>query len=68
MQPAQGALLPHWHWPALEQLSAMVGSQPVHDAPGAPHAVTESVVHAWPEQHPTGHDVASHTQLPPEQR
>jgi hypothetical protein len=29
--------------------------------------VGDGVVHVWPEQHPFGHEVESHTQLPPEQ-
>jgi hypothetical protein len=67
LQPAHAGLLPHMHWPAT-QLLDMVGSQLVHEPPPVPHAVVDGVVQVWPEQQPFGHDVASHTQLPPEQR
>jgi hypothetical protein len=51
------------------QLSVIVGSQVVHEPPPAPHAMTPIVVtHVWPEQQPSGQDVPSHMQLPPEQR
>lgn len=42
--------------------------QSPHVAPGCPHIVAESVVQTPDAQHPLGHDVASHTQTPPEQR
>jgi hypothetical protein len=67
LQPAHGGLVPHWQLPAT-QLLAMVGSQLVHVLPPAPQAVIDGTVHVCPEQQPPGHDVASHTQLPPEQR
>jgi hypothetical protein len=53
------------HAPLEEQLSALVESHVVQDAPAAPHAFSESTVHCPVElQHPLGHDVASQTQLP----
>ncbi len=67
LQPAHGGLLPHWHCPAT-QPSDMVESQLVHEPPPVPHAVIVGGVQVCPEQHPLGHEVASHTQLPPEQR
>jgi hypothetical protein len=49
-------------------LSAIVESQAVHVSPPTPHALSEGVVHDCPEQQPSGQDVPSQMQLPPEQR
>lgn len=51
----------------LTQLS-LCESQGAHIAPLAPHALALRVVQVVPEQQPDGHDVASQTQLPIEQR
>lgn len=67
LHPSHGGLLPHWHDPAV-QLSAMLGSHAVHVPPSAPQAPNTDVVQVCPEQQPPGHEVESHTQLPPEHR
>jgi hypothetical protein len=47
------------------QLFALVVLQLVHAAPVCPHVFTSvNVTHVVPEQHPVGHVVTSHTQLP----
>ena len=56
------------HSPDVEQESAVpAGRHAPQDEPFAPHADSDSSVHTWPTQQPSGHDVASHTQAPPEQ-
>ena len=53
--------------PLAEQPSAEPAVHAAHVCPGGAHAVVDSVVQTFPVQHPAGHDVASHTQAPPEQ-
>lgn len=58
-------MLPHAHAPDAEQLSAVAALHAVHDLPPTPHAENEDgLLHVVPEQHPVGHEVESHTQLP----
>lgn len=59
---------PQLHSPALEHASASVVSQLEHAEPSVPQLVRLAGRHVVPSQHPLGHDVASHTQAPPEQR
>ena len=42
--------------------------QATHAPPPMPHAEADGVVHVAPAQQPEGHDVASHTQVPPTHR
>ncbi|MEP6652412.1 MAG: hypothetical protein ABJA82_03585 [Myxococcales bacterium] len=63
---SQGAPLPHWQAPA-EQRSAVI-PQARQAPPAAPQLVSEAARQVVPEQHPPGHEVASHTQLPARQR
>ncbi len=62
-----GGLLPHWQLPPL-QLSAFVASHAPQLAPPVPHVALDGALHTLPEQHPEGHEAASQTQTPPEQR
>jgi hypothetical protein len=48
----QAALVPQRHPPAMEQLSARVGSQVVQAAPDTPHVIGDGDVHVEPEQQP----------------
>ncbi len=57
------AFVPHLHWPPL-QVSAFALSHATQVDPLVPHAPVVGVWQLLPEQHPVGHDVASHTQLP----
>lgn len=65
---AHAGPLPQRQAPVASHVLEIRGSQTRHCAPGAPHDAAERVVHVEPAQHPVGHDVASHTQLPPMQR
>jgi hypothetical protein len=57
-------LVPQAHCPFVEQLSAVLELQAVQACPPTPHVAKPEPVQAFPEQHPEGHDVESHTQLP----
>jgi hypothetical protein len=63
----QGAPPPHWQLPVAEHRSAVI-PQLVHAPPFAPQLPTACALQVVPEQHPVGHDVPSHTQLPCAQR
>jgi hypothetical protein len=45
---------PHRQTPDVEQLSALVGSQPVQASPSAPQVVSVGLSQMAPEQHPVG--------------
>ena len=60
------AACPHWHAPADEQLFARVVLQVWHITPLMPQLVVLDVLHVVPEQQPVAHEVAVHTQAPPE--
>jgi hypothetical protein len=62
-----GAPVPQVQAPPAEQASAVM-SQRTHAPPDFPQAVSERGRQVDPAQHPSGHDVASQTQLPPRQR
>jgi hypothetical protein len=47
-----------------EHLSAVAAVHAKHDPPAPPQSMAEWVSHVVPLQQPSGHDVASHTQLP----
>ena len=51
----------------VEQLSANVVMHVKHVAASIPHVGNGDVSQLFPLQHPSGHDVVSQTQLPPEQ-
>ena len=53
----------HVHAPSAEHPSPLV-PQTVHDPPSTPHAVSDAVMHTLSEQHPFGHESASHVQTP----
>jgi hypothetical protein len=57
-------LAPQAHCPFIEQLSAVLELQAVQACPPMPHVVKPFVLQTLPEQHPAGHVVESHTQLP----
>ncbi len=61
VHPAQGGLLPHWHAPPVEQLSAVVGSHTEQLPPSTPHEPRPGIAHVVPLQQPLGQDVASQT-------
>src|SRR5213078_3594558 len=58
-------LVPHWHTPPAEQLSATVALQTVHCAPPAPQAEVERATQSLLLQQLLGHEAASHTQALP---
>lgn len=73
MPPAQRWPAPHAgpapqrHWPPLQVLAVL--PQATHVVPPPPHCDVEVLVtHVEPLQHPEGHEVASHTQVPDRQR
>jgi len=53
----------HVHAPCAEQPSPLV-PQTEHAPPSTPQAVTDAGTHTLLEQHPAGHDAASHVQTP----
>jgi hypothetical protein len=65
---SQAGSPPQAQVPAAEQPSATAGSQETHAAPSVPQLVADAARQLFPEQHPEGHEVASQTQAPPEQR
>lgn len=56
-------LAPHSHTPAAQRFAAC-GSHVVHAPPPVPQLTVDGNRHLLFEQHPVGHDVPSHTQLP----
>jgi len=50
------------------QVSVVKGSHAMHAPPLMPHVDSDGAWQVDPEQHPLGHDVASHTHAPPAQR
>ncbi len=68
LHPAHEGPLPHWHAPPAEHVSALAGSQGVHDPPPTPHWEGEGIVHVVPLQQPPGQDIASQTHIAPEHR
>ena len=66
--PPHGGFTPHAQAPEAEQVSALL-PHAVHTAPAVPHVATLFVSQTPEvEQHPVGHEVASQTQVPLEQR
>jgi hypothetical protein len=66
---AHAAPAPHPHWPDARHVLLVVVEQFWHALPLTPQLpVVLGLTHAPPMQHPAGHDVASHTQVPPAQR
>jgi hypothetical protein len=68
--PTQACPIAHWLLGPQPQLppaheSARPAAQPMHVAPPVPHCVVEGTTHVVPLQHPSGHELASHTQAPP---
>jgi hypothetical protein len=63
----QAMPVPQVHAPLEEQPSANPAPHAAHVPPGAAQAAMESGVQTFPVQHPVGHEVESHTQVPPEQ-
>jgi hypothetical protein len=61
---AQGAPLPHRHWPCAEHPSDVFGSQAVHAPPPVPHAASDLALHVGPEQQPEVHVDAQPAQVP----
>lgn len=61
--------MPHWQLPLGEHVSARPSAvQSVQVPPACAQLVAESDVQTPPAQQPLGHELASHTQLPPVQR
>ncbi|MCA3012385.1 MAG: hypothetical protein INH41_08295 [Myxococcaceae bacterium] len=55
--------VPHRHAPEVH--TSAFAPHAAHAAPPAPHCAVDGLAtQVFPEQHPDGHDVASHTQLP----
>ena len=60
---AQGALVPHLHWPPVQR-SVEVEAQAVHVPPAVPQVALVCRSQVVPLQQPFGQDVAVQTQLP----
>jgi hypothetical protein len=67
LAPHGPPVVPHTQVPLAVHVSAVIGHA-AHAVPGAAHAAPEVVTQAPLAQQPPGHDVESHTQLPPLQR
>jgi hypothetical protein len=61
-------LVPHRQSPLGPQLSALVKLQETQAVPPSPQVLNEGVLHVFTEQHPSGHEVPSQTQLPERHR
>lgn len=59
--------VPHRHSPAA-QLSVVSGEQATQTSPPVPQLASPLGLQVTPSQQPLGHEVASHTQLPPRHR
>jgi hypothetical protein len=69
LQPGHGGLLPHWHAPDVEQLSAVAGSHTLHALPELPQVgKVGEAVQPLAVQHPPAHEVPSHLHCPVTQR
>lgn len=64
----QGRPVPQRHVPDALHRSAVSGGHAMHDSPPVPHVVGPRTSHVVPLQHPSGHDVASHSHCPAEHR
>ena len=58
-------VVPHWHTPVAEQLSATLALQVTHAAPPEPQLDVERAMQLVPLQQLLGHEVALHTHAPP---
>lgn len=61
---AHGSVVPHWHRPVAEQLSAAIRPQARQVPPRVPQAASVGVVHTSRAQQPFGQELASQTQAP----
>jgi hypothetical protein len=68
--PVQAPCVPHWQLPAAEHVSARPPAvQSTHARPARPQLVAVAgLVHVFPTQHPSGHEVASHVHAPDRHR
>jgi hypothetical protein len=66
--PPQGGAEPHPQAPTAEQLSARIELHPTQGAPPVPQLENASALHPALEQQPLGHEAASQTHAPVEQR
>jgi hypothetical protein len=60
---AHPALVPHSHAPPMQAVASF-GSHATHVVPPIPHVASEDAMHAFPAQHPFGHDAGLHTHWP----